>query len=466
MEKWSQFLNGAQGTSTLSDKNQLGGYTDRFLSYYANGGYTYKDRYIINTSFRKDASNLFGVKSNDRGQPFWSVGGAWILTKEDFLRNSVFDFLKLRVTYGYNGNVNTSKSAFPIIEVQSDLQPITNQNYAFMMSPPNADLRWERVGTLNLGLDFSIKGGRLSGSIEHYRKKPKDLIILTNVDPTTGYSTLMVNGGNLDIKGWDISLNTKPLKFDDFEWSNNVVFSYNRSIVVQSSVEDQRGVSKISSSNYMMMTPVAGMDLFSQLTFKWAGLDPQTGEPQGYVNGEVSKDYIAIYNSKTSDLENHGSLMPLYFGSFRNNFQYKSWELSCNISYQLGHVFLRNTFTNDNFIANKIGHADYSKRWQKPGDELITDVPAFTYPNNYYGSRFYMMSSALVEPADQIKLRDIQFSYTFPMRKNTKFKNLRLYAYFQNIGTVWRANKLGIDPEYGNSLPDPLSSSLGLSFNL
>lgn len=214
------------------------------------------------------------------------------------------------------------------------------------------------------------------------------------------------------------------------------------------------------------MTPIVGMDLFSQLTYKWAGLDPATGEPRAYLNGEISKDYIAITNSKVADLENHGSLVPLYYGGFRNNLRYKNVDLSFNISYQLGHVFMRNSFSNANFLSSAIGHADYARRWQKTGDELTTDVPAFTYPNNMYGSQVYLGSSALVENAGQIKLRDIQLSYSFPNKTGKKLKNLRLYTYIQNIGTIWRATKTGIDAEYGRSIPEPMSTALGFSFNL
>jgi hypothetical protein len=215
------------------------------------------------------------------------------------------------------------------------------------------------------------------------------------------------------------------------------------------------------------MTPIEGMDLYSLLTYKWAGLDPETGMPRGYVNGEISKDYGTIVNRGTiADLENHGSLKPVYFGSFRNNFSYRNLEFSFNISYQLGHKFLRNSFNNRWFIDQGVGHSDYALRWQKPGDEQWTDVPAFTYPNNLYASELYYISSPLVESSSQIKLRDIQLSYALTALNKVGLKNARIYAYMQNPGTIWRANKLGLDPEYGEAIPDPLSLSLGFNFNL
>src|SRR5690606_23244447 len=160
---------------------------------------------------------------------------------------------------------------------------------------------------------------------------------------------------------------------------------------------------------------------------------------------------------------NHGPVMPLYFGSLRNSFHYGRVEVSFNIAYQLGHRFLRESFNNRFFIDNGVGHADFAARWQRPGDEQITDVPAFTYPNNLYASQLYYHSSALVESASLIKLRDIQLVYRLPRALWLKTADARVYAYAQNLGTLWRANKLGIDPEFGASVPDPFALSLGIN---
>ncbi|KKX51802.1 hypothetical protein L950_0203195 [Sphingobacterium sp. IITKGP-BTPF85] len=190
------------------------------------------------------------------------------------------------------------------------------------------------------------------------------------------------------------------------------------------------------------------MDLYSLLSFKWAGLDPETGAPRGYVNGEISKYYIALYGNATVwEMDNNGSEVPIYFGSLRNTFRYKRLEISFNIAYQLGHKFRRQSFENYRFINSGVGHADFTKRWQKPGDELLTDVPALSYPANMFATNFYAFSSALVAPADQIKLRDLQFSYSFSNIKRFGIQNLNVYGYAQNITTIWRANKYNVDPE-------------------
>ncbi|PTX11841.1 SusC/RagA family TonB-linked outer membrane protein [Sphingobacterium faecium] len=460
------YLNGLWGTNYLPDLNGFEKQLNRFVSYYGNGAYTFKERYIVSASFRKDASNLFGVKTNDRGQPFWSIGGAWVISKESFAKASILDYLKLRTTYGYSGNVNNTVSAYPTMSIQSYANSVTGQNFAMMTNPPNPTLRWERVATLNLGMDFSFKGNRFGGSMEYYDKRSKDLIAPTEIDPSTGFTSLTVNAANLHGKGWDIGLRGKPLQTGFWEWNSNLVFSYNRTKVTKAFLRSDVAQNNVSRSFSFQRTPITGMDLYSLLTYKWAGLDPEDGTPRGYLDGEISKDYVAIAGAKVTTLENHGSQVPLYFGSFRNSIRFKQVELSWNIAYQLGHKFIRPTFSNDAFLNYGSGHPDYQLRWQKPGDELVTDVPAFTYPNNANGSRMYVSSAALVENAGQIKLRDIQCSLELPAMSKYGFKSFRIYSYIQNVGTIWRANKKGIDPEFGSWYPDPLMCSLGLNFNL
>ncbi|WP_270090798.1 SusC/RagA family TonB-linked outer membrane protein [Sphingobacterium sp. SYP-B4668] len=459
-------FNGKSGVAKIVDRSRIESLTNRYLSFYMNGSYTFKDRYIWSGSMRKDASNLFGVKANDRGQPFWSTGLAWLLSKEDFMSDKYFNYLKLRATYGYNGNVNNSISAYPIMAIESQPHYITGETYGTISRPPNPNLRWERVGNLNFGLDFATADNLFSGSVEYYHKRAIDLIAQAEVDPTVGFSHLTVNSADLLTKGWDISLNAAPIKTKRWGWNSNLVFAHLTTKVTKAYLANDIASLNVSYANSVIATPIEGMELYSLLTYKWAGLNPADGTPQAYLNGEISDDYIAIQNTKVSELQNHGTQRPRYFGSWRNSVRFKNIELSWNISYQLGHKFIRESFDNDVFLELGAGHSDYSLRWQKPGDEAWTDVPAFTYPNKFRSSPIYRSSSVLVERGDQIKLRDIQASMGIPGLSRYGINNFRLYAYAQHIGTIWRANNKGIDSEYGASIPDPLSLSLGINFNL
>lgn len=219
------YMNGRFGVRRISDYSRFAEITNRFTSFFANAGYTYKKRYIINASARKDASNLFGVNTNDKGQPFWSIGGAWIVSEERFMKDGPFEYLKFRATYGKNGNVNNTTSAYAIMQKSNQTNFLTGLPYASMRSPENPNLRWESVGMFNVGMDFRTKGGRFGGAVEYYIKTPKDLILEAQVDPTTGFGVLVQNSADIMGKGVDISLNSKNIQSTNFEWNTDLVFA-------------------------------------------------------------------------------------------------------------------------------------------------------------------------------------------------------------------------------------------------
>ncbi|RKE46845.1 SusC/RagA family TonB-linked outer membrane protein [Sphingobacterium detergens] len=455
--------NGILGRSKIYSPQESQNRVNRFTSYFANASYTFKSRYIASGSIRKDASNLFGVKTNNKGQPFWSAGAAWLISNEPFFKHqNGIDFLKVRTTFGYNGNVNNTVSAYPVMDISPYPDYVTGNTYAAISNPPNPNLRWENVGMLNLGLDFGLKNNVLSGSIEYYIKNSTDLIAPAMIDATSGFGTLNINSANMRGRGIDINLKSLNIRSDNFQWMSNLVFAYNRTKVTKSYISNDDGKNFVSGNR--ILTPIEGFDVYAALGFEWKGLDAENGRPIGLVDGVESTDYAAIYNNtKVKGMANLGAMQPVYFGSLRNSFSYRSFEFSFNISYQLGHKFRRKSFNGYQFWQTDAGHKDYALRWQKPGDELHTDIPALAFPLDYYGDLFYSMSSALIEPADQIKLRDIQLGYNFPSKQNRLFKELRVYGYVNNIATIWRANNWGIDPEFGENFPDPKSFSIGMS---
>src|SRR5690606_34453077 len=129
--------------------------TDRYISYYSNVAYGYDERLFLSGSIRWDASNLFGVNTNQKGVPLWSIGAKWQVNREKFFNSPVLSRLALRATYGYNGNVNKTATAYPTVQYlyNSSLQ----LNTARLIGPGNPYLRWEKTAVTNLGLDFSIK---------------------------------------------------------------------------------------------------------------------------------------------------------------------------------------------------------------------------------------------------------------------------------------------------------------------
>lgn len=202
-------LYGYLGSSTIDNPTSFSGILNRYLSMYANAAYSFKKKYTVTVSARKDASNLFGVNTNQKWNPFWSTGLAWKLSDEPFYKLGWLPFLKARVTYGFSGNINNGLSALAIIKFSS-ISRVTSLPYAFATQPPNPNLTWERTGTLNWGLDFATAKNKINGSVEYYIKKSSDLLIPVHIDPTIGTSgsLLTMNAGNLSTNGIDIKLNS------------------------------------------------------------------------------------------------------------------------------------------------------------------------------------------------------------------------------------------------------------------
>ncbi|MCR8667475.1 SusC/RagA family TonB-linked outer membrane protein [Aestuariibaculum sp. M13] len=434
----------------------------RYISYYINGAYSYDNKYTLNLSARKDGSNIFGVKSNDRVTPLWSVGGAWTLSKESFYNITWLPLLKLRATYGYNGNVYNG-SAYLTGSYTSFFY--TNLNTININNAPNPELRWERIKNINIGLDFGLKENRLSGTLEYYQKSGLDLVVNTPLAPQTGFQRYNGNTASTRTNGIDLSLNSINIK-GDFSWNTTFLMS------VMNDKLTEYLVPQTSNSIQNYTTGIVGNPLHSIFSYQWAGLDPNTGDPQGYLNDEISKDYSGIIdNFEPKNLVFNGSAIPTTYGSLRNDFYYKGFHLSLNFLYKLGYYFRRGSI-NPNYaeILRGTPNIDFAKRWQNSGDEISTYVPSIVYPTNSDRATFYKYSEVLVEKGDHIRLQDIRLGYDFTsIFKNGAFSTLQAFVYAKNLGIVWRKNKHGIDPDYysetGHTLPSPLSVSIGITAN-
>lgn len=202
----------------------VGGFLDRFQSYYANGSYTYNDRYVFSASGRLDNTNYFGVKVNQRLLPLWSAGFKWNISREEFFRSNLFEQLALRATYGYNGNINKNLTAYTTVKYGTD--NVTKAITASVVNPPNPELRWEKVSMVNLGVVFALKNNVLSGTIEYFSKKGTDLIGDASMDPTTGITTYIGNLSNMKGNGVDVQLTGKIIKSRLIGWNSTLLLSY------------------------------------------------------------------------------------------------------------------------------------------------------------------------------------------------------------------------------------------------
>ncbi|SMC54862.1 SusC/RagA family TonB-linked outer membrane protein [Pedobacter nyackensis] len=446
-------------TQRIGTSPSQSGSIDRAISFYANASYGYDRKYILSLSARKDETNIFGVKSNQKGVPLWSAGLSWIISNEAFYHLDYFSDLKLRATYGYNGNVDKTLSAYLTSQIAGST--LIGTDFSQVVNPPNPSLGWEKVKNINFGLDFSTKGNWLRGSIDYYVKNGEDLIGESPIAPQTGVLVFKGNSANTQTRGIDFTANIKALSVAQFRWDINALYSYSRD-----KVTEYKKLPAINGDlvfeNYR--NPLVGYPYYSVFAFKYAGLN-NSGNPLGYLDGETSTDYASIYNSlNRDDVKFMGSGTPTSFGSIRNTFFYKDWSLSLNIIFKLGYYFQRtNVFTGDVYSYRQ---GDYGLRWKNPGDESRTRIPSLVYPADGLRGILYQGSDDLVEKGDHIRLQDIRISYklTNNLAKYLPFKSLEAYSYVNNIGILWRANKKGIDPDAGTQLiPSAKSISVGLN---
>lgn len=448
--------------------------TDRFRSFYANASYSFIDKYIVSASGRIDQSNYFGVQSNQRSVPLWSAGIAWELSKEDFFHLQGVDQIKLRATYGYNGNIDKSLTAYTTASYLTD--NLTGQRAANIINPANPRLQWEKVKMINLGIDFQLFERRIHGSIEYFYKRGYDIIGNAPFEPTTGITSYRGNLANMKGKGWDVVLITNNLR-GPVQWNTTLLFSNATDKVTTYRFQNSTAYGYIQSGA-TGGNPFEGKPVLSIFSYKWAGLDPENGDPMGYINGEVSKDYVQyLLASPEGNLVYNGPVQPTIFGALRNEFHYKDFSLSFNVTYKFGHYFRSPSINYYALGTYWKGHKDFAARWQQPGDELTTNVPSIpenvTNPYNLYREQyFYLNSEILVEKADHIRLQDIGFSYTIDSKpEQNLFRRAKLYAYLNNIGLLWKANDKGIDPDaipdYGASfllLPRTIALGIKIEF--
>lgn len=446
---------------------------DRFRSKFANVGYTFNSRYIINGSVRFDGTNYFGVKTNQKTLPLWASGIKWNINKERFFTVKWLSLLDLRVTYGFQGNLNKSIAAVTTIQYRGT-EPVTGLPFAGITNYPNPDLRWEKIGHLNIGVDFALKNNRFSGSLELFQKKGKDLIGDAPLDPTTGVITsgspqIRGNFSAMTTKGFDLQIHSILLP-GKFNWTNNFIFNYANDKVTKYDITTKSPSTYLGA--YRSIVPIVGQPLYSLYSYHWAGIDPATGGPMIYLADTINKSYTSANanNIKVTDLFYKGRYNPPIVGSMLNTFSWKGLELSINLTFKLNYYFRRNSINYYQLVNGgwQSAHKDYALRWQKPGDENFTSVPSFVYPVNGFRDDYYLNSDILLERGDHIRIQYVNLAYKLPISITSKLhlKDLQVYFYANNLGILWRANDKHIDPDYPYvSYPSPKSYSFGIKSN-
>jgi hypothetical protein len=410
------------------------------------------------------------VSTNQKSVPLWSVGLRWNVDREKFYKVAWLPRLSLTMSHGYNGNLDRATTGISTFRYVNSAR-LTNLPYAVLSNIGNPDLRWEKIGQQKWGIEFATKAGRISGTIEHWRKNGIDLIGTTTFPPSAGVLNYRGNYSTLRANGWDIQLNTVNAR-GKVGWTSHFLFSAARDKVTEYDIQlTNNQILAADGLNGKGIVPIEGKPVFSVYSLRFTGLDPQTGDPVGDLNGTASKDYTELLKTDIDNLVYHGPGNPTIFGSVINRLRYGDFSIAFTLSLKAGYYFRRNTLNYATLLGESIvPHKDFTERWTAPGDESWTNVPSMTYPVDRGREDFYRFSSVLVEKGDHIRLQDILLDYRFSKFGQIKMdKPIHVYAQITNLGVIWKATKSGLDPDLVPSHPGsyrrPLSFSIGIRTN-
>lgn len=423
----------------------------RFVSAYANAAYTLMDRYSLNASVRVDQSNLFGSDPSVQFKPIWSVGGIWNIAKEDFIaeRTQNVDNLNVRLSYGFAGNSPKPGEGGPYDILESVSDPRYNEfglGYV-VATPANDKLTWEKTRTWNFGVDFGFWGHRFGGSLDLYDKYTTNLLAATPIDPTTGFTSVLSNIGTMSNKGIELSLYSTNFATRDFSWNTDFNITCNSNRLVSMYITPPGTPSSMVNYDYWEGYPYGTI-----FAYRWAGLDPADGMSRVYDSGGNIVRSISDIDDLTA-VPYMGTTIPPVFGSLSNSFRYRDFELSFMFVFNCGHV-MRNDI-NEHFTYRLEGeiHNDFALRWQRPGDEKKTDVPAYyklndTSVNETDVQMLYKYADINVLDASYIRLRDVSLTYNLPVRACRAIRARNASVRVQ-VSDLWLIpfNKEGIDPE-------------------
>lgn len=407
-------------------------------SIFSNIALNYKDRYVLTGSFRRDGSSVFG--ENNRWGNFYSVGATWNVTEEAFMQSiDVLSLLKLRASYGENGNALGFGfyAALPTYKYDANYLGLPGSRLNNVGYP---DLTWEKNKIFNVGLDFGLWNGRLSGTVEVYDRKTSGLLFTVVPSPTAGVPPILQNIGTVSNKGFEVSLSGRPVQTRDFTWELRVNFANNKNRVT----ELYRGNPVANGFQRVQV----GYDVGTFYLREWAGVDPDNGRARWYRNADHSET-TQSYSQAPLQMTNKSS-SPKYFGGFGSTFNYKGITLDFLFAYNFGNYVYSIWDRYQNSEGRYIGTFNQStsqlNSWKKAGD--ITDVPAIELGNS---TNSWNHSTRYLYKGDYIRLRDIQVGYTLPasVARKLRISNIGLYVRGTNLLTFGTDDRLSVDPEAG-----------------
>ena len=448
----------------------------RYASFYANVGYDYLHRYNLTTSIRWDEADLFGLDTKNQHHPLWSVGAGWNVSEEEFMKGiSWLDFLKLRMTYGVNGNVDQTSTTYFVARYKTQSNDPTNTQYLNYSDDnlPNPKLRWEKTSTFNIGVDFRVLNNLLSGSIEYYSRTGDDLLVRKYLDSTLGATQRVINNGKMRNTGLEMTVNANIIRKKDWNFSAglNIAWNKNKMLRVDHASTDIASNFIMAPSNYFiedtgyntlwayrLSRVVNGYPVILNADGNEMATFDENGNPTSVTTSSTLKG--------TDALVNMGSLIPIYNGSLSLNLRWRELELNTLFVFSGGNK-LRMDVTDMNSYQMTTDHIN--DHTVKHFYEIPTDIQQ--YASTF--SEWWRYCDAQVKPADYIKMRSINLSYHLPdaVTKRIGIGPTRLTLQVNNL-FYWSAAGHDIDPESyslntaSRTLLQPKTFSIGLSTTL
>jgi TonB-linked SusC/RagA family outer membrane protein len=419
-----------QISSASTTTSSEGWSKNTLASFFSKLDYNYKGKYLIDFIIRADGSSRFGA--NNRWGYFPSIGAAWRLKNENFLKDVAFinDF-KIRTSYGITGNQN-GIGDFATLGLWGGGSSYQDNPGIAPQQLANPDLKWEQTRQFNIGTDLSLFGDKLSIEFNYYQKYTDNGLLQLGLPGTTGFAAYTSNAAEISNKGFEFGINSVNIKTKAFSWSTGFNVAQNKN-----KIEKLATPLKYGSRDLILQQE--GSPLYSFWLYKELYVDPQTGNS---VYEDVNQDgQITV-----ADRQIYGNIWPKFFGGLTNNFTFKNFDLSAFLSFQYGNkIYNHNRFFGEgggSRDAARVIFASNVDRWQKPGDITDTPKPDGINVNNYKdgGSRW-------LEDGSFLRLKALTLGYTIPkhLTQKVKVEGLRLFVIGTNLFTI--TNYTGLDPE-------------------
>ena len=415
----------------------------RMNSYFLRFAYTYKDRYSATVTGRVDGSSKFG--ENNKYAFFPSAGLAWNISQEDFLKdNNTISNLKLHTSYGLTGNseIDMYRSLARVSSGTLLINDVRNP-YSYVSSMANPDLKWEKTGQFDVGMEIGLWQNKLTFDIAYYNKKTTDLLLDCPLPHSTGFSTVYKNIGSVRNSGMDLMINARPVTTNDFSWSSTVNLNYNKNKILHLGENDEDIEMNwwVGGSESILRV---GENMSAFYGYRRLGVYTQ----EDYNNGLCDLNQVGRAK-RTDKKEIIGKGMPDWTGSWINNFSYKNFDLTMDFQFVWGVETMQQFYhsTYDRFgITNGLSNILYDAY---NGSNPETMQQAIYLCNSGHAGQDTTIDDSWIANGSYLRLNMLQLGYTFDsaVAKKIGLAGLRVYASGNNLFLITSKDYNGYDPE-------------------